>query len=85
MKRNITGQDVFDISAYLIDHVQDYIDLFHDFGTYLTLEDFLKERLALDLKLKYNKYQIEEAFEDPRMILIMDFYTVEPTEYDNLH
>jgi hypothetical protein len=81
----LTGQDIYDISKYITDKIEDYIDDFTTYGTYLTLDDFIKERLILDLKLKYNRYQIEEAFEDYRLITIMDFYMEEPTEDDTLH
>jgi hypothetical protein len=81
----LSDQDIYDISEYVVWKIEDYIDDFEKFGTYLTLDDFIKERLVIDLKLKYNRYQIEEAFEDYRLITIMAFYMEEPTEDDTLH
>ena len=81
----LTDQDVYDISEHLISRIQDYIELYDSVSNFLPLEDFLRDQVSKDLTLKYTKYQVEEAFEDRRLVSIMNFYIEEPNDGDHLH
>lgn len=76
----ITDQDIVDIADYVIHNAENFIESYVKYGSYLTLFDYILTRTATQLKIRYDKYAIQEAFDHPKLKAIVDFYIFEQDE-----
>ena len=74
-------EDLKIIADHLIHSIDGLMDKYTRFGSVLTLEDYVLTNIATDLRYRYNSLQIEEAFQDERIQMLLHFFTEnEPSE-----
>lgn len=78
-------RDIIEIQKHILQHIEDYATNYMLLASALSFDDFIKEQITIDLRLKYNKYQIEEAFCNPKILSLLDFYSNEKEDTDYLH
>jgi hypothetical protein len=76
----LNDQDIYDICEFVIHNAELFIEAYVRYGSYLTLHDYILTRTATQLQPKYNSYDIQEAFDHPKLKAIVDFYIFEQDE-----
>lgn len=70
----MTKDDLMYIAAHIMHNVEALNLRYSKSETMLDFADFIQTNVATDLKDKYSRYQIQEAFEDQRIKTVIDFY-----------
>jgi hypothetical protein len=79
----ITGQDIYDICEHVVYNIESYVQNYQTSETYLTFSDYVLTRVCVQLQGTYNKYDIQEAFEDSRIQAVVAFYEANEDDEDN--
>lgn len=78
--RSINAQDLQDIREYIITHVEDYMADYVRFGSYLPFPDYTQTRITVQLAHRFDRYQIQEAFDSDKIQALLAFYMPEEDE-----
>ena len=78
----LIDQDIFDIAQFIISNFKTFMFDYKNTNAIESFEDYLQSRLETDLNHKYNKYDIQEAFEDERMQMLLAVITNKGGKYD---
>lgn len=82
----VTSQDIYDIIEFVVHNLDSYAESYTRYGSHLTFSDYLLTRTVVQLQHKYNKYDVEQSFADPKLIAIIEFYTTADDEEErNVH
>lgn len=66
----MTDQDVYEIATFIVNNIKVFLFDYRMSDGILPFEDFVQSRVHDDLSYKFNKYQMEEIFSDPRICKI---------------
>jgi hypothetical protein len=70
-------QDKYDIQEYVLTNIETYFENYVNYGSYLSFSDYIFTRVSTQLMHKYHRFDIKQAFDDPRMVAIIEFYNNE--------
>lgn len=76
----LSPQDIYDISEFVIHNIETFVEQYMRYGSNLTFPDYVQSRVATQLNLKYNRYDIAEAFENEKLKAIVEFYVFDDEE-----
>lgn len=63
----ILEQDIFEIAQFIISNMRLFKDDYRKSSYSLPFSEYIQSRIELDLKHKYNVFDIQEVFEDERI------------------
>jgi hypothetical protein len=64
---SILDNDIFEIAQFIISNMRQFKYEYNQSDKMSPLDEFILNLVQINLKHKYNRYEIEEAFEDERM------------------
>lgn len=70
----LTDEEIQIIADHIIHTIEQLCERYIKYGSYLELDDYVLTNVATDLQYRFNRYQIQEAFEDRRIRLLIDFF-----------
>lgn len=74
------SQKTYDICEHVICNIDTFVQQYVEFGSNLTFHDYCLTKTAVALQDKFNRYDITEAFEHPKLIAVLDFYSKDEDE-----
>jgi hypothetical protein len=79
----INDDDIYLIADHIAHSIDKFAERYMNYGSHLTFDDYVLTNVAVDLQWKYSRYQIQEAFEDRRIKLLLEFYITEENYQDD--
>lgn len=81
----MSDHEILEIKEYIVIHFEDYASTYLLLDSIMSFETFLKKQVTVDLRLKYNKAQIDEAFDDHRIKNLVDFLSYDRDDDEQLN
>lgn len=76
----MTDEDIRAVADHIVHSIEKIAERYSRYGSHLEFDDYILTVIATDLSWKFNRYQIEEAFEDHRIQMLLEFF-VTPEDY----
>jgi len=73
----ITDEDIYIIADHIAHSIDKLAERYMSYGSNLSFDDYVLTNVATDLQYRYSPMQIQEAFEDRRIILLLELYITE--------
>ena len=70
----LTEEDIRLIADHIAHTIDTLSERYIKYGSYLDFDDYILTNISTDLNYKYSRYQIEEAFEDRRIKILIRFF-----------
>jgi hypothetical protein len=82
-----TEDDIYFIADHIAHSITKLAERYEQAGSHLTFDDYVLTNVAVDLQWKYSRYVIQEAFEDRRIKLLLEFYITEEDyrDFETIH
>jgi rRNA maturation endonuclease Nob1 len=83
----LTDDDIYFIADHITHSISKLVERYEQAGSHLTFDDYILTNVAVDLQWKFSRYIVQEAFEDRRIKLLLDFYVTEDDfkDFETIH
>lgn len=83
----MTDEDVMFVADHIAHNIETITERFIEESSYLPFDDYVLMAVVTDLSWKYTRYQVQEAFEDSRIKLLLEFFITEEDykDYNTIH